>query len=152
MCNTAKLGIGPAPLYKYQWRSQGRAQAPPIFCGVQPERCSTACLCVLKMIILTDKSSILTWKSPYCSDFQPKLKPYKCSTYSIQIIFAAQEIHIGASLMFVAHSKPKIRLKEVKFHFSGFSIQKMALWLCINMYSHNAKSSIFLFYNNFTLE
>ena len=42
------------------------------------------------------------------SDFQPKLKPYKCSTYSIQIISAAQEIHIGASLMFVAHSKPKI--------------------------------------------
>ena len=32
----------------------------------------------------------------------------------------------------------------------GFSIQKMAPWLCINVFTH-AKSSVF-FYNNFTLE
>ena len=53
-----------------------------------------------------------------------------CSTYNIQIIFAAQDIHIGASLMFV---EPKIQLKEVEFHFFRFSIQKMTR---INMYLH----------------
>ena len=37
-----------------------------------------------------------------------KLKPYKCNINGIQTVSLAQEIHVGANLMFVSHSKSKL--------------------------------------------
>ena len=50
----------------------------------------------------------LVTRGVWVSHFQPKLKPYKYNTYCAQVVSLAQKIHIGASLTFISHSKPKL--------------------------------------------